>query len=114
MHKPESGNWKGTLSLERLFGGSKSEGLYPVLRSDDDRVFRVHVRGSETSDADALAEALGHRVVLSGVADMLRGHWRLQVDPGAWTVCDPAVVAPDPGTDPDPVDNSAPEDEEEP
>jgi len=64
-----------------LFQGSKSEGLYPVLDTDDGRRFRVHIQGNLASDAEALSALINQRVCLHGAADDLRGHWRLLLDP---------------------------------
>ena len=81
MSAPEQGNWVGQLSMALLFEGSKSEGLYPVLDTDDGQRLRVHVKGSHKPDAPALAPLMNQRVSLNGKADDLRGHWRLIVDP---------------------------------
>jgi hypothetical protein len=64
-----------------MFEGSKSEGLYPVLDTEDGRRLRVHVKGSQLPDADVLSALIGQRVCLHGAADDLRGHWRLILDP---------------------------------
>ena len=81
MSAPEQGNWVGQLSMALLFEGSKSEGLYPVLDTDDGQRLRVHVKGSQKPDAPALAPLMNQRVSLNGKADDLRGHWRLILDP---------------------------------
>lgn len=77
---PESGTWVGRLSMALMFEGSKSEGLYPVLDTEDGRRLRVHVKGSQLPDADVLSALIGQRVCLHGAADDLRGHWRLILD----------------------------------
>jgi hypothetical protein len=81
MFAQEKETWVGLLSMALMFEGSKSEGLYPVLDTDDGRRFRVHVKGNLLSDAEALVALMGQRVSLQGVADDLRGHWRLLLDP---------------------------------
>lgn len=81
MSAPEQGTWVGQLSMALLFQGSKSEGLYPVLDTDDGRRFRVHIKGNLASDAEALSALINQRVCLQGEADDLRGHWRLLLDP---------------------------------
>jgi hypothetical protein len=81
MSAPEQGTWVGQLSMALLFEGSKSEGLYPVLDTDDGQRLRVHVKGSQVPDAPALAPLMNQRVSLNGKADDLRGHWRLILDP---------------------------------
>ncbi len=82
MFAQEKETWVGLLSMALMFEGSKSEGLYPVLDTDDGRRLRVHVKGNLLSDAEALGTLMGQRVSLQGVADDLRGHWRLLLDPG--------------------------------
>ena len=81
MSVPENATWVGQLSMALLFEGSKSEGLYPVLETEDGRRFRVHVKGSQMPDADVLSALMNQRVCLHGAADDLRGHWRLILDP---------------------------------
>jgi hypothetical protein len=81
MSEPEKTKWVGQLSVELLFQGSKSEGLYPMLDTEDGRRFRVHVQGNQLSDAEALSDLIEKRVCLNGTADDLRGHWRLTLDP---------------------------------
>ena len=81
MSVPENTTWVGQLSMAVMFEGSKSEGMYPVLDTEDGRRFRVHVKGSQRPDADVLSALINQRVCLNGVADDLRGHWRLILDP---------------------------------
>lgn len=95
MSAQEKETWVGLLSMALMFEGSKSEGLYPVLDTDDGRRLRVHVKGNLLSDAEALGTLMGQRVSLQGVADDLRGHWRLILDPAC-----PGEVMP---SDPNPV-----------
>ena len=81
MSVPENAAWVGQLSMALMFEGSKSEGLYPVLDSEDGRRLRVHVKKSQLPDADVLSALMDQRVCLHGAADDLRGHWRLILDP---------------------------------
>jgi hypothetical protein len=81
MSVPQNATWVGHLSMALMFEGSKSEGLYPVLDTEDGRRFRVHVKGSQQPDADVLSALMNQRVCLYGAADDLRGHWRLILDP---------------------------------
>lgn len=73
----------GTLSSERLFIGSKSEGLYPVLDAEDGTRYRLRVRDSDgKAGDDPLASFYGQTVRVHGDADRLRGHWRLTLHSG--------------------------------
>ena len=81
MSVPENATWVGQLSMALMFEGSKSEGLYPVLDTEDGRSFRVHVKGSQLPDEQVLSALMNQRVCLHGAADDLRGHWRLILDP---------------------------------
>jgi hypothetical protein len=67
----------GLLSMERLFIGSKSEGLYPVLHADDGRQYRLHRKADISLDERTLSNYDGKRVEVIGQTDNLRGHWRL-------------------------------------
>ena len=83
MSVPENATWVGQLSMALMFEGSKSEGLYPVLDTEDGRRLRVHVKKSQLPDADVLSALMDQRVCLHGAADDLRGHWRLILDPAS-------------------------------
>ena len=83
MSVPENATWVGQLSMALMFEGSKSEGLYPVLDTEDGRRFRVHVKGSQLPDEQLLSALMNQRVYLHGAADDLRGHWRLILDPAS-------------------------------
>ncbi len=73
----------GTLSSQRLFVGSKSEGFYPVLDAEDGTRYRLRVSGGMSeSPHDPLAPFYGARVRVQGQADRLRGHWRLTLSSG--------------------------------
>lgn len=66
--------------MERMFKGSKSEGIYPVLHTENGRKFRLHCDGDETMDEKFLAEYAGKTVSVIGSADRLRGHWRIVLE----------------------------------
>ena len=83
MSVPENATWVGQLSMALMFEGSKSEGLYPVLDTEDGRRLRVHVKKSQLPDADVLSALMDQRVCLHGAADDMRGHWRLILDPAS-------------------------------
>lgn len=70
----------GTISLDLMFVGSKSEAVYPVLHCDDGKTYRLHIQGNEESDVPLLSHLNGSKVGILGVADNLRGHWRLILD----------------------------------
>ena len=73
---------QGQLAMVFLFEGSKSQGRYPVLSCTDGKQYRVHVRKTPTRQlAKALIPLLDHQVVLTGLVDDLRGHWRLVLEP---------------------------------
>ena len=95
MSVPENATWVGQLSMALMFEGSKSEGLYPVLDTEDGRRLRVHVKGSQLPDADMLSALMNQRVCLHGAADDLRGHWRLILDPASPGELMPAEVSPE-------------------
>ena len=67
----------GLLSMERLFVGSKSEGLYPVLYADDGQHYRLHYKGDISLNEKTLAPFEGKTVQVIGSVDQLRGHWRM-------------------------------------
>jgi hypothetical protein len=82
MSKPPLVTLQGQLTMALLFEGSKSEGLYPVLVCAEGRQYRVHVRKTPVRQlAKPLIPLLDQHVVLTGVADDLRGHWRLVLEP---------------------------------
>ena len=72
----------GLLSMERLFVGSKSEGLYPVLYSDDGKQYRLHRKADISLDERTLSNYDGKIVQVIGLADNLRGHWRFVLTAG--------------------------------
>jgi len=67
----------GLLSMDRLFVGSKSEGLYPVLHVDDGQHYRLHYKGDISLNEKTLAPYEGKTVQVIGSVDNLRGHWRM-------------------------------------
>ena len=77
MNKSTSSVFVGQLAMESLFTGSKSEAIYPVLRTDDGRMFRLHYKGDESLNEKSLAAYAGKSVSVIGAADRLRGHWRI-------------------------------------
>lgn len=72
----------GVLSLEKLFTGSKSEGLYPVFQTQDGTRYRIRLVGTGGSGADPLLDFYGQTVRISGLTDRLRGHWRMTLQTG--------------------------------
>jgi len=95
MSVPENATWVGQLSMALLFEGSKSEGLYPVLDTEDGRRLRVHVKGSQLPDEHVLSALMNQRVCLHGAADDLRGHWRLILDPASPGEITPIEASPE-------------------
>lgn len=67
----------GRLAFEQLFVGSKSEGLYPVLKSNNGQLFRLHTKGKSIGEEKSLLPFEGKIVKVFGIADNIRGHWRI-------------------------------------
>ena len=67
----------GLMSMDRLFVGSKSEGLYPMLHADDGQHYRLHYKGDIPLNEKTLAPYGGKTVQVIGSVDNLRGHWRM-------------------------------------
>ena len=67
----------GVLSLQRLFIGSKSEGLYPVFDQDDGTRYRIRLIRDLPSEQDPLVPFYGQRVKVLATTDRQRGHWRM-------------------------------------
>ena len=82
MNEKKTSSFIGVLSMDRLFVGSKSEGLYPVLHAEDGMQFRLHYKGDVSLNEKTLSKYNGKAVQVVGDADNLRGHWRvvLQAD----------------------------------
>jgi hypothetical protein len=72
----------GLLSLQKLFQGSKSEGLYPIFEAQDGIHYRIRLIGSAAVDLDPLEAFYGQKVQIIGQVDRLRGHWRLTLHTG--------------------------------
>jgi len=70
----------GHLSMDRLYVGSKSEGLYPVLHSDDGKQYRLHHKGNMSVNEKTLFHYAGKTVQVIGNVDNLRGHWRMVLE----------------------------------
>ncbi len=70
----------GLVRLETLFKGSKSEGLFPVLITEDGEQFRIHIRGNQIRDSVSLANLDGQNVCLVGYVDDIKGHIRIVID----------------------------------
>jgi len=70
----------GLLTMDRLFVGSKSEAMYPVLHASDGREFRLHCKGVAKSDVELFSVYSGKTVKVVGIADNLRGHWRIVME----------------------------------
>jgi len=75
----QKNEWKGVLNREKLFVGSKSEGLYPVLSGSDGNKYRVHVKG-DGPKYKTLEPFEGKQVSMLATQDNLRGHKRLVVE----------------------------------
>ena len=75
----QKNEWKGVLNREKLFVGSKSEGLYPVLSGSDGIKYRVHVKG-DGPKYKSLEPFEGKQVCMLATQDNLRGHKRLVVE----------------------------------
>jgi len=73
----------GLLSMDRLFIGSKSEGLYPVLHADDGKSYRLHHKGDISLNEKNLSQYDGNTVQVIGNLDNLRGHWRFVLAAGS-------------------------------
>lgn len=73
------GSWVGELKKEPMFAGSKSEALYPVLCCSDTHTYRLFIKDLMDEHHD-LKDFFGKRVQVQGVADNLRGHWRINTN----------------------------------
>ena len=80
MEKIVAKHYIGQLTFKRLFTGSKSERLYPVLRTDHSQEFRIHLKGNSFGEEKSLLPFSGKTVKVFGVADSTRGHWRIVLD----------------------------------
>ena len=67
----------GLLTMDRLFVGSKSEGLYPVLHAEDGRQYRLHYKGDLSLNEKTLSSYVGKTIQVNGHVDNLRGQSRI-------------------------------------
>ena len=67
----------GLLTMDRLFVGSKSEGLYPVLHAEDGRQYRLHYKGDLSLNEKTLSSYDRKTIQVNGDVDNLRGHLRI-------------------------------------
>jgi len=79
----------GLITMDRLFIGSKSEGLYPVLYGDDGRQYRLHDKLNHSMDEKGFSKFNGKLVQVCGFADNQRGHWRFVLENGISSVLIP-------------------------
>ena len=79
MSNPKLVTIVGTVILENLFKGSRSEGLYPVLICEDNMRYRIHVNGNQLKDTSLLAHLDGLTVRLTGNSDDIKGHYRIVI-----------------------------------
>ena len=77
MKKKKLSSFTGILSMDLLFVGSKSEGLYPVLHISNGQKFRLHYKGDVSLNEKILSSYNSKTVQVVGYADNLRGHWRI-------------------------------------
>lgn len=80
------GVWEGNLSLQLLFIGSKSEGLYPILTCDDSKKIRLFIKDLK-KNIEIIEKYDGKTVRVKGVADNKRGHWRISTDLNSISEC---------------------------
>jgi len=77
MNEKTPSHLVGLLTIDRMFVGSKSEGLYPVLHAEDGRQYRLHYRGDLSLNEKTLYSYDGKTIQVNGHVDNLRGHWRI-------------------------------------
>jgi hypothetical protein len=77
MNEKKPSQLIGLLTMDRLFVGSKSEGLYPLLHAEDSRQYRLHYKGDLSQNEKTLSSYDGKTIQVSGHVDNLRGHWRI-------------------------------------
>ena len=71
--------YRGIITNDLLFIGSRSEGYYPVLNSEDGVKYRLHYKGDSSFNEISLNSLIGTTVEITGVADKKRGHWRIVI-----------------------------------
>jgi hypothetical protein len=86
MNEKEPPSFTGVLSMDRLFVGSKSEGIYPVLHANTGQKFRLHYKGELSLSEKTLSSYNGKNVQVVGNVDKLRGHWRIVLSSGSLPV----------------------------
>jgi len=77
MNEKTPSHLVGLLTIDRMFVGSKSEGLYPVLHAEDGRQYRLHYKGDLSLNEKTLSSFDGKTIQVNGHIDNLRGHWRI-------------------------------------
>jgi hypothetical protein len=77
MNEKTPSHLVGLLTIDRMFVGSKSEGLYPVLHTEDGRQYRLHFKGDLSLNEKTLYSYDGKTIQVNGHVDNLRGHWRI-------------------------------------
>jgi hypothetical protein len=77
MNEKKPSHLIGLLTMDRLFAGSKSEGLYPVLHAEDGRQYRLHYKGDLSLNEKTLSSYDGKTIQVNGDVDNLRGHLRI-------------------------------------
>ena len=77
MKEKRHESFSGLITMDRLFIGSKSEGVYPVLHTDSGTTYRLYFRGKAPLDEPTFSSFIGNEVTVTGVADDIRGHWRI-------------------------------------
>ena len=77
MNEKKPSHHIGLLTMDRLFVGSKSEGLYPVLHAVDGQHYRLHYKGDISLNEKTLSQYAGKTVQIIGNVDNLRGHLRI-------------------------------------
>lgn len=88
--------YSGIVTKDLLFLGSKSEGYYPVLHSEDGVKYRLHCKGDSTFNEKTLETFIGSRVRINGAADKKRGHWRIVISSDT---SQPAIQVIEPSTE---------------
>ena len=76
IRQVHSGEWQGTLAMERLYIGSKSEGDYPIFKTPDGQSFRLEIQ-SDSAVTNDLSHLIGCHLWVRGVSDALKGYRRI-------------------------------------
>ncbi len=80
MNEKVSSYFLGRLTFDRLFVGSKSERLYPVLHTEQGHSYRLHSKEGSFGDENSLSLFADKTVKVHGLADNTRGHWRIVLE----------------------------------